>query len=108
MCGDCLDVLSFESLLGAERAQMVFSDPPYNVPIEGHAGNSGAIKHREFAMAAGEMSRDQFAGFLCTALRNLAAYSVDGSIHFVCMDWRHMDEMLEAGGSAYTELKNLI
>jgi DNA modification methylase len=87
---------------------MVFTDPPYNVPIDGHVGNSGKIKHREFAMASGEMSKTQFETFLTTAFQNLASCSVDGSIHFICMDWRHMEEMLVAGGRAYTELKNLI
>lgn len=87
---------------------MVFTDPPYNVRIDGHVGNSGKVQHREFAMASGEMSKAEFETFLTTSLQNLAAASVDGSIHFICMDWRHMDEMLGAGGRAYAELKNLI
>lgn len=87
---------------------MVFSDPPYNVPIQGHVGGSGSIKHREFAMAAGEMSKVEFTGFLTTSLRNMADASLDGSIHFVCMDWRHMDEVLQAGEAVYSEFKNLI
>jgi DNA modification methylase len=108
VCGDSLKPETYEDLLGVERAQMVFTDPPYNVPIAGHVGGSGSIQHREFIMASGEMSPAEFTAFLQTAFRNLATYSADGSIHFICMDWRHMPEMLGAGKAAYTELKNLI
>jgi len=90
LCGNSLDRNSYERLLGRERAQMVFTDPPYNVPIAGHVGGLGRIKHREFAMASGEMSGEEFTAFLRQAFENLATYSIDGSIHFVCMDWRHM------------------
>jgi DNA modification methylase len=107
LCGNSLDRNSYEQLLGRERAQMVFTDPPYNVPIAGHVGGLGRIKHREFVMASGEMSGDEFTAFLRQAFENLAAFSIDGSIHFVCMDWRHMPETLAAGQSAYSELKNL-
>lgn len=107
ICGDatCLD--SYERLLSGEKAQMVFSDAPYNVPIAGHVGGKGAIRHREFAMATGEMSSDQFETFLATAFRHAATYSVDGSIHFQCMDWRHISEIVRAGQQSYTELKNI-
>ncbi len=108
ICGDALDPKVAECLMGGETARMVFSDPPYNVPIDGHVGNSGKTKHREFAMASGEMSAAEFQTFLQTALQNMADYSVDGSIHFLCMDWRHMGEMLAAGQGVYSELKNLI
>ncbi|MEJ6707291.1 MAG: site-specific DNA-methyltransferase, partial [Amylibacter sp.] len=96
------------NLLSGEVARMVFTDPPYNVPIEGHVGNSGKTKHREFIMASGEMTSAEFTSFLETALSNLANHSIDGSIHYVCMDWRHMTEMLAAGNTAYNEMKNLI
>ncbi len=86
---------------------MIFSDPPYNVRIDGHASGLGAIHHRPFPMASGEMNRTEFTAFLTQACRNLAAYSVDGSLHYVCMDWRHLDEMLAAGREAYHQLKNL-
>ena len=97
---------TFDRLLGGDQAQMVFTDPPYNVPIAGHVGGTGAIRHREFVMASGEMSPDRFTAFLETVFANLAAHSTDGAIHFVCMDWRHMPEILVAGKSAYAELKN--
>lgn len=107
-CGNALDQSVVALLLDGERARMVFTDPPYNVPIDGHVCGSGKIKHREFAMAAGEMSAPQFTGFLETSFRNLADHSLDGAIHFICMDWRHMAEMLGAGSAVYSELKNLI
>ncbi len=106
-CGSALDEQSFRALMGEEKAEMVFTDPPYNVPIDGHAGGLGKIKHREFVMASGELSRDQFATFLRTAMQHLASYSTDGSIHFHCMDWRHLSEILSAGEQVYTELKNV-
>ena len=86
---------------------MVFTDPPYNVPIDGHVGGLGAIHHREFAMAAGEMDEAQFTSFLSRALGLLATHSQDEALHFVCMDWRHMEELLAAGKQVYVELKNL-
>jgi 16S rRNA G966 N2-methylase RsmD len=107
LCGSALDAVAFRTLLGDERAEMVFTDPPYNVPVAGHVGGSGAVQHREFVMASGEMSQEQFTTFLKTSFANLAAHSVDGSIHFICMDWRHMAEMLEAGSAEYSEFKNL-
>ncbi|MDQ2092440.1 site-specific DNA-methyltransferase [Marimonas arenosa] len=108
ICGDALNPETISALMDGGEARMVFSDPPYNVPIDGHVGNSGKIQHREFAMASGEMSQPEFTRFLTTAFRNLADYSVDGSIHYICMDWRHMSEMLAAGQGVYDEMKNLI
>jgi DNA modification methylase len=106
-CGNALDPETFTALMGTERAAMVFTDPPYNVPIDGHASGLGAIHHRPFAMASGEMDKAEFTGFLARACRNLAAFSAGGSLHFICMDWRHLEELLDAGGDAYGELKNL-
>jgi DNA modification methylase len=105
---DALDPAVYEQLMADELAQMVITDPPYNVPISGHVCGLGKVKHAEFAMASGEMNQEQFRVFLETALVNMARFSRDGSIHYVFMDWRHMDEMLTAGRSAYTELKNLV
>lgn len=107
ICGDSTKEETYQQLLGNERAQMVFCDPPYNVPINGNVSGLGKIQHREFAMAVGEMTEDEFAAFLITVFTLLARYSVNGSIHFQCMDFRHMIEMLTAGNAAYTELKNL-
>jgi DNA modification methylase len=108
VCGDSLDPAVVSALMDGEKAEMVFTDPPYNVAIDGNVSGLGTIRHREFAMASGEMTRDEFTAFLSAAFANLVAHSHDGSIHFVCMDWRHMGEMLEAGHSSYAELKNLI
>lgn len=87
---------------------MVFTDPPYNVRIDGHVGGSGKTKHREFAMASGEMDVSAFTEFLKTSFKNMIRHSCEGSIHYICMDWRHMTEILTAGGDVYTEFKNLI
>jgi len=106
-CGSALERSSFQVLMGDEFARMVFVDPPYNVPVNGHICGSGSIKHPEFAMASGEMSEERFTEFLGSSFKQLASFSVDGSIHFACMDWRHMSELLAAGGTAYTEVKNV-
>ena len=107
LCGDATKAESFERLMRGELAQMVFTDPPYNVPIDGHVCGLGSVKHREFTMAAGEMSEAQFAAFLETVFGHLAAHSGDGSLHFVCMDWRHIFELMSAAHDVYSELKNL-
>jgi DNA modification methylase len=108
ICGDAQDPAIYDKLMGDERARAVFTDPPYNVKIGGHVCGSGAIQHREFAMASGEMDATRFAEFLHSALGAMAGVSRDGAIHFVCMDWRHMDELSAAGSRVYSELKNLI
>jgi DNA modification methylase len=110
-CGDARDEEVYRALMassrgGVELAQMVFTDPPYNVRIRGNVSSSNG--HREFVMASGEMSQDTFVTFLTSAFRHMAAWSEDGSIHFVCMDWRHMVEISMAGGEVFSELKNLI
>jgi DNA modification methylase len=107
ICGDALRPETYQQLMGQQRAQMVFTDPPYNVPIARHVCGLGAIQHREFAMASGEMDSEEFTDFLEAACKNLSAFSCDGAIHFICMDWRHMTELLRAGAAAYDELKNV-
>ncbi len=108
VCGDALDQSVVSLLMDGEKATMVFSDPPYNVKVDGHVSGLGKTKHREFAFASGEMSSQDFTAFLQRAFANMAAHSTDGAIHFQCMDWRHMGEMMQAGRAVYTELKNLI
>ncbi|HEY2534133.1 MAG TPA: ParB N-terminal domain-containing protein [Xanthobacteraceae bacterium] len=107
LCGNALDAGDFTTLMAEERAALVFTDPPYNVPIDGHASGLGAIYHRPFPMASGEMDEAAFTAFLSGACRNLATFSADGSIHFICMDWRHLGELLTAGHNAYCGLENL-
>jgi DNA modification methylase len=97
-----------DRLMGNSRADLVFTDPPYNVAIDGNVCGLGAVKHREFAFASGEMSQTQFTGFLSDTLGNIGRVMRDGAIAFVCMDWRHMGELLAAGEAAFTELKNLV
>ena len=107
LCGDVTNRADFRHLMGRDRAQMAITDPPYNLEINGNVCGLGRIKHREFAMASGEMSADQFTNFLEDVFANLAAFSVGGSIHYIFMDWRHMAEILTAGSQVYTELKNV-
>lgn len=106
-CGDAADPTAYRNLMDRDRADFIFTDPPYNVRIGGNVSGLGAIKHREFAMASGEMSEEEFTTFLAKTFRLLCHYSKDGSIHQICMDWRHMREMLHAGDRYYAELKNL-
>jgi DNA modification methylase len=107
LCGNALDSSSYRLLMENRRAAMAFTDPPYNVKVDGHVSGLGTTRHREFAMASGEMNEAEFVSFLTRACSLMARHSIDGSIHFQCMDWRHMSEMLEAGRMAYTELKNV-
>jgi DNA modification methylase len=108
LCGDARHEGSFATLMGGSSAQLVFVDPPYNVQIRGHVSGKGRIKHREFAQASGEKTQAQFTKFLEDTLGLLAEHSVDGALHFVCTDWRHLEEMLAAGRRAYRELKNVV
>jgi DNA modification methylase len=107
-CGDACRRESFATLLSGEIAQLIFVDPPYNVKICGHVSGKGRIKHREFVQASGEKTFAQFVKFLEESLSLLTEHSKDGAIHFVCSDWRHLDEMLSAGRRVYRELKNLV
>jgi DNA modification methylase len=107
LCANALEAAAYEQLLGGRQADVIFSDPPFNVPIDHHVTGNGKTQHREFAMASGEMSSAEFTQFLRSAMALLAAHSRNGSIHFICMDWRHLPEILTAGSQVYTELKNL-
>jgi DNA modification methylase len=107
LVGDARNEQAYARLMGSETAVMAFLDPPYNVKIAGHAGGRGRIKHREFACASGEMTPSQFVQFLQDTLGMCARHTIDGSITYVCMDWRHARELLEAGAAIYDELKNI-
>jgi len=106
-CGDALQGESYQLLMNGQAVHMVFTDPPYNVKVDGHCTGLGSVRHREFPMASGEMSRTQFTEFLSMACHLAAKHSVDGSLHYICMDWRHAGELLTAGAQAYHELKNI-
>jgi hypothetical protein len=107
LCGSALQQSSYATLMGSRRASTVFTDPPYNTKVNGHVCGNGAIRHREFQMAAGDLSEPEFTSFLITSLRLLARYSTGSSIHFIFMDWRHMGELLAAGNQVYDSLLNL-
>ncbi len=107
LCGDALEGADYATLMGGKRARMVFTDPPYNVPIGGHVSGLGQVTHGEFAMASGEMDSAEFTAFLRRAFGLMVLHSIDGAISFVAMDWRHLGELLAAGASTFSELKNL-
>jgi len=107
LCGDARDASAYERLMAGERAHVVFTDPPYNVPIAGHVMGKGAHQHREFAMASGEMSEAEFVAFLGGFIELLAAFSTDGAVNFICMDWRHLQPLLTVGDAHYSELLNI-
>lgn len=107
LCADALHPESYERLLNGELATMAFTDPPWNVPVQGHVSGLGQARHAEFAMASGEMSEAEFQAFLAAVCALLVRFSAGGSIHFICMDWRHIGDLLMAGKSFYAELKNI-
>ena len=107
LCGDAREAADYQRLLEGAKVDLVFTDPPYNVPIDGHVCGLGRVRHREFAMGVGEMSEDAFTTFLATTLRRAADVCKDGAIAYVCMDWHHLGELLAAGRQAFTDFKNL-
>jgi DNA modification methylase len=107
LCGNSLRDETYKILMGNRRAAVVFTDPPYNVRICGHATGNGAIHHREFAMASGEMSDAEYVSFLGTSLRLCARYSANNSVHYVCIDWRHVGDLISAGRQHYDKFLNL-
>ncbi|PTU29175.1 site-specific DNA-methyltransferase [Stenotrophobium rhamnosiphilum] len=107
ICGDSLNENVYQQLMQGDLADVVISDLPYNVKIDGHASGLGEVHHREFAMAAGEMDESEFIDFLQKACAQLAMHSQQGSLHYLFMDWRHLFELLTAGRAAYAEFKNM-
>ena len=107
LCGNAQESDSFKILMNGQLAGMIISDLPYNVKVQGHVGGKGKIKHREFAMASGEMSSPEFIQFLKTSFEHMVAHSQQGSIHATFMDWRHLPEILTAGLAVYTSFLNL-
>lgn len=107
LCGNAIEEDSHSILMGSKRAGVVFVDPPYNVPIRGNVGGNGAIQHREFVMGSGEMDPSEFTSFLASSFQLLARYSTPGSVHFACMDFRHLVEVHTAGKQVYDTLLNV-
>ena len=106
-CGDARHVSAYSVLMEGQRAHMVFTDPPYNDPIDGYVAGFGKIHHPEFAVASGEMSSSEFTEFLTQFMAQVARNSVDGALQFICMDWRHSAELISAAQSVYSEFKNI-
>lgn len=107
LCGDARSKSDVARLCSGTPAALLFTDPPYNVPIDGHVTGLGRVRHREFALASGEMDETAFTAFLRDSLEAAASQLTDGAIAYVCMDWRHMREMLTAGHAVFSDLKNL-
>jgi len=108
ICGDARRSETYERLLQGELAEMVVTDPPYNVRIDGHAMGRGKVRHREFKIASGEMSEAAFTGFLERFIRCTVSFSEDGCINYIFMDWRHLPELLSAARPLYSDWKNLL
>ena len=107
LCGDARYSEAYATVLGGEKAQLVFTDLQHSLRRDGEVCGLGGIRHSESATVSGEMSSDEFTGFLKTVFRQLVAHTIDGSIHYLCADWRHVLEMMLAGNEAYSELKNV-
>jgi DNA modification methylase len=107
LCGNSLMSESYDRLMDGANADLVITDPPYNVAIDGHASGLGKTRHREFAMAAGEMSAEEFTEFLRNVMVLSRQRSQPGSLAYYFMDWRHMRQILAAGLEVYGELMNL-
>jgi DNA modification methylase len=107
LCADIRCQSAIQQFMGDERADAVFTDPPFNVPVGGHVSGLGKIKHDEFAMASGEMDTAQFQEFLHTSMGNMVRVSRNGAVHFVCMDWRHLHELYSAAIQIYHTQLNL-
>jgi DNA modification methylase len=107
LCGSSLEASAWERLMGGETARMAFTDPPYNVPVSGHVCGLGKVQHAEFAMASGEMDRPAFTSFLTSFLSNMAAHLADGAVGDICIDWRHLGELLTAVEASDLSLLNL-
>jgi len=107
LCGNALKQQDYKRLLGAKKAQLVFTDPPYNCKIDGHVSGLGTVKHKDFQMASGEMSAIEFIRFLEKALNRISVASRDGAVIYVCMDWRNIDRLIMAGRGVLSQLLNI-
>jgi hypothetical protein len=107
ICGDARRPEDYAALLAGKTVDLLFTDPPYGCKINGHVSGLGKVKHREFAMASGEMSEEQFTEFLVSSLSLAAARCKDGAIAYVFMDWRGAGALISAGKIAFTEQKQL-
>jgi ParB-like chromosome segregation protein Spo0J len=106
LCGDARRAGDVERLVEGASVSAVFCDPPYNVRVSA-IGGRGRVRHREFAFASGEMSQAQYRRFLSDSLANGVRVSAEGAVHFVCMDWRHIGDLIEVGRKLYGDMVNL-
>lgn len=106
LCGDARSDADLDRLMGSDRAAMAFLDVPYNLSVKS-IGGRGRVRHAEFAMASGEMTSSEYLEFLRGVLGNASRVSKDGSVHFVCCDWRHVREIIEVGQDVYGALLNI-
>ena len=107
LCGDARDRDDIYRVMGGAQAAAVFCDPPYNVRVRS-IGGRGRVRHPEFAFASGEMSTDEFRSFLAQTLRLAVEASFDGAVHYVCIDWRHVADLIEVAGGVYGEVLNIV
>lgn len=107
ICGDATVSATYVKVMGSERTAMLFADAPYNVKIAGHVSGRGRNEHREFVQGSGELTPAQFRKFLTDFMILAEYYSKPGSLHYICMDWAHLADLLAAGTIAYDEYKNL-
>jgi len=107
ICGDARSAATLATLAGSEQAQMMFTDPPFNVKIGGNVSGLGSSQHREFAMASGEMDRRQFTKFLADFLQCCREILAEGAVIYACMDWRHLPELFSATEAAEFTLLNM-
>ena len=107
LCGDAREPRDFDRAMNGALAAAVFCDPPYNLRVRA-IGGRGRIQYPEFAFASGEMSKTQFRKFLSQTLSKGVRVSAEGAVHFVCMDWRHVAELIEVGGELYGDLLNIV
>ena len=107
LCGDSLNAESYERVLDGDECRMVFTDPPCNVPVNGHVRSDNGGHHREFTMASGEMTNAEFLAFLTTFIALVCAHLKAGAIVMICMDWRHIEQLITAGKRCGLEFINL-
>lgn len=106
LCGDARSVDDYRALMGNDIADVVFTDPPYNVPNVGHVTSRRNV--REFAMAAGEMSPAEFSHFLSESFSAIAKHIKPGAVVFTCMDWHHLGELRAACDPIFDAPRNMI
>ncbi len=105
LCGDATEQQSYTSVLDGELAKVIFTDLPFNIPIDGFVSGLGKIKHGDFKQGVGEMSAQEFQDF-CDKAHSLGTMNLeDGGVFFSCIDWRSVDVIMKAGRDA--ELRHI-